>query len=151
MTELTYRPIHFITMPNTPTNNLRRDRYLSWLKPFYQLDIVQRASVSLWKKAFQKYDHELRDCLNVLAVPQLEPYLVWIPHKKLFNFHQLAEGGFAKVFRANIYASEWHDVAAKELNDTMVAEVRSYHCIYCFFYTTCYRNNAVIYLHCQPS
>ncbi|RUS15068.1 hypothetical protein BC937DRAFT_92945, partial [Endogone sp. FLAS-F59071] len=42
----------------------------------------------------------------------------------LENFKQLAEGGFAKVFRAQInISSEVHDVAAKELPHTMISEL----------------------------
>src|SRR4051812_11172863 len=125
-------------MPKLPISNLRRDRYLSWLTPFDQLDTIQRISISLWKDRFKEYDNDLRDCLNTLAVPQLEPYLAWVPPDDLREFKQLAEGGFAKVFSARIIASRsFHNVAAKELNDTMVSEVRSsHHYTLCIFQTT---------------
>ena len=113
-----------------PASTLRRDRYLSQLKPFHQLDIVQRTSISLWKKQFEEYSNELRNCLNALDVAQLEPYLAWVPSNKLQDFTQLAEGGFAKVYSARITVSqEYQFVAAKELKDSMVTEVRSYNYI----------------------
>ena len=106
--------------------NRRYHHLLSRLKPFHRLDIVQQTSISVWKNAYQEHDNELRACLNDLTVPELEPYLAWIPSDKLQYFRQLAQGGFAKVFQAKIWIGPTnHEVAAKELKNAMVAEVRS--------------------------
>src|SRR5215469_12906814 len=89
--------------------NRRHHNLLPRLKPFHQLDIVQQTSISVWKDHYKEYDIELRACLNDLTVPELEPYLAWIPLKYLW---QLAQGGFAKVFRAIISdGTTYHNVA----------------------------------------
>src|SRR5947209_4384934 len=94
----------------------RHHHLLSQFHPFDQLDDAQKASISEWKDAYKEYDEELRACLNDLAVPELEPYLVWIPYMNLTYFKQFAQGGFAKVFDATITVYRiQHHVAAKEL------------------------------------
>ena len=101
--------------------------YLSLLKPFSDLDATQKASILALKKEWSEYAgsenaDELHAALNDLSVPQLEPYLVWIPSDYFEDSILLGQGGFAKVFKA-IYGS----FAAKEMSETMIFEVRSDH------------------------
>ena len=109
---------------NRSNRSKRLDYTLSRLQPFDQLDPVQKASISLWKDEFKEYDNELGTCLKALAVPQLEPYLAWIPLIRLHDFKPLAEGGFAKVFSAGVNVGEnnYYSLALKELKD-MIPEV----------------------------
>ena len=90
-------------------------------KPFHELSRAHQEGILQWKKRFSNYNQTLCVHLNRLAVPQLEPYLAWIPP---LGFEQLAQGGFAKVYKADVggpFVYLW--IAAKELKDTMVPEV----------------------------
>ena len=93
-------------------------------KPFHELSRAHQEGILKWKKRFSKYNQTLCVHLNRLAVPQLEPYLAWIPPDELENFQQLAQGGFAKVYKADAGGpSAYLWIAAKELKNTMVPEV----------------------------
>jgi len=97
-------------------------RYLSLLKPFSDLDATQKASILALRKRWIKGADELHAALNDLSVPQLEPYLVWIPSYYFQDPTLLGQGGFAKVFKC--YDQPF---AAKEMSETMIFEVRSDH------------------------
>jgi len=96
--------------------------YLSLLKPFSDLDATQKASILALKKRWSEGADELHAALNDLSVPQLEPYLVWIPSSYFRDSTLLGQGGFAKVFKATD-----SPFAAKEMSETMIFEVRSDH------------------------
>ena len=93
------------------------------IKPFSHLDRTHQAEIRKWKDKLSYCDRDLLKCLNHLGVPQLEPYLVWLPRHRLYELVQLAEGGFAKVYKAKIYINSDVLVAAKELKPSMVPEV----------------------------
>ena len=93
-------------------------------KPFHELSRAHQEGILQWKKQYSNYNQTLCVHLNRLAVPQLEPYLAWIPPDELKYFKQLAQGGFATVYKAYVVGPSgilW--IAAKELKDTMVPEV----------------------------
>ena len=113
----------------------RLQSMLTQIKPFNELHRSHQSDINIWKNQHKYYREELeidcdqilRDCLVTLGVPQLEPYLAWIPFNKLTEFDQLAEGGFAKVYKARILLNDldiYYDAAAKELKTSMVTEVR---------------------------
>ena len=118
------------------SHNHRLQSVLAKIKPFNELHKSHQTDINIWKKNYQHYklfdenidcDQILRDCLVTLGVPQLEPYLAWIPPDRLYDLDQLAEGGFAKVYKAEIYLHETgndYHAAAKELETSMVTEVR---------------------------
>ena len=112
---------------STP-KTIRLQSILARIKPFNELHRSHQTDINHWKNEFHNpyftnYDRELVSCLVTLGVPQLEPYLAWIPFHQFKSFDQLAEGGFAKVYKASIYMVGT-SVAAKELKISMVAEVR---------------------------
>src|SRR5437763_909406 len=113
----------------------RLQSMLTKIKPFNELHRSHQSDINIWKNQHKQYkedynidcDQILRDCLVTLGVPQLEPYLAWIPPDELILLNQLAEGGFAKVYKASIWLYELknnYDAAAKELKTSMVTEVR---------------------------
>ena len=107
--------------------NRRLQDILARIKPFNELHKSHQTDILGWKNQFREYDQNLRDCLVILGVQELEPYLAWIPFDKLDEFHQLAEGGFAKVYMARIYLRDRrvdYTAAAKELKTSMITEVR---------------------------
>ena len=82
-------------------NRLQRlQSILARIKPFNELHRPHQTDINIWKNQHQVYkkhdnidcDQILRDCLVTLGVPQLEPYLAWIPPDKLDSLEQLAEG-----------------------------------------------------------
>src|SRR4051812_38139901 len=94
-------------------------------KPFHELDKAHQEGILKWKNQYSD-NQTLHVHLNHLAVPQLEPYLAWIPPDKLEKFEQLAQGGFAKVYKADVGGpTQYLYVAAKELKNSMVPEVGS--------------------------
>lgn len=111
-------------MATTSTPN-RLQNVLARIKPFNELDKTHQMYILAWKSEYQNHDRELRAYLDTFALQQLEPYLTWIPHSALVNFTQLAEGGFAKVYKAYVLVNqEFRPMAAKELKRSMIAEVR---------------------------
>ena len=112
----------------------RLQSILARIKPFNELPRSHQTDIEGWKNLsdnpFERFDdikrycdQELVSCLVTLGVPQLEPYLAWIPFDYLESFHQLAEGGFAKVYSAQIYLAStqtYYYAAAKELKTSMV-------------------------------
>ena len=110
----------------TPGSPKSPGRSLYPTKSFDHLSGTHQAEIKQWKNEFSDYSQILRMHLSVLGVPQLEPYLAWIPPNKFYGFVQLAEGGFAKVYKAEVVLSgRFFRVAAKQLRPSMVPEVSS--------------------------
>src|SRR5438270_7616551 len=122
-------------MSASKTHN-RLQSVLAKIQPFNELHKSHQTDILMWKMNHQIYkkdypqygdcDQILRDCLVTLGVPQLEPYLAWIPPDELRSLDQLAEGGFAKVYKARIFlckTGNYYYAAAKELKISMVTEV----------------------------
>ena len=109
---------------------------LTQIKPFNELHRSHQSDINIWKNQHKYYkralkidcDQILRDCLVTLGVPQLEPYLAWIPPlMNSIHLSSLPKADLQKFYRASIYLYESGSVykaAAKEIKISMVTEVR---------------------------
>ena len=61
------------------------------IKPFHKLDRAHQEEILKWKNRFSEYNQTLCVHLDHLAVPQLEPFLSWIPPNELEDLQRFTK------------------------------------------------------------
>ncbi|RUS16591.1 kinase-like domain-containing protein [Endogone sp. FLAS-F59071] len=92
------------------------------LKPCYLLSDFVQDNIKLWKSRFPD-DQELKCHLGELGILELSDFLVWVPFEKLTELRLIGEGGFSKVWWAQIPECGNRQVALKEMNQILIQEV----------------------------
>ncbi|RUP44828.1 hypothetical protein BC936DRAFT_148966 [Jimgerdemannia flammicorona] len=106
------------------------DNELSLLPPVNELSPSWRKYIKSIKSQFP-FDDKLKQNLSEIGLSTLAPYLAWVPFELLSAVKEVAKGGYARVYRADVAVpkllcglmNRHKIIALKEIQLTMLREV----------------------------